>query len=320
MNTYLLLSFLTGSVVGITITWIYIKSKFTSDVAKLQAELMATQSNLSKASSENSQIKYELDNTRSALSLGNEEKAALVRQVELMSSSLVESKQLVLSKEDTLRLLQEELNKAIESKAIAESQTQQYKARIKELDDTTSAHKGEMQRLSSDLSKVKEENSKLTALHDAVTKQVEEQRLFLEKAEKSLKDAFGALSLEALKNNNATFVELAQTKLQEKVTEAKGEFEKKEQAIGELVKPLSASLEKMDTKIQEIEDKRIRAYSDVWNYLDQVKTTTEGLKKETSNLVGALKTSHQRGRYGRSLLKGWWNMQECSSIVISKSK
>ncbi|MEP7317825.1 MAG: DNA recombination protein RmuC, partial [Panacibacter sp.] len=91
--------------------------------------------------------------------------------------------------------------------------------------------------------------------------------------------------------------------IDEKVTEAKGEFEKKEQAIGELVKPLSESLKNMDAKIQDLEGKRIKAYSDIWNSLDQVKLTTEGLKKETTNLVGALKTSHSRGRYGEIALR-----------------
>jgi DNA recombination protein RmuC len=69
------------------------------------------------------------------------------------------------------------------------------------------------------------------------------------------------------------------------------------------VKPLSESLKTMDTKIQHLEEKRIRAYSDIWNYLDQVKTTTDDLRKETGHLVGALKTSHTRGRYGELALR-----------------
>ncbi len=131
----------------------------------------------------------------------------------------------------------------------------------------------------------------------------EAQQKFIEQAQQQLRDAFGNLSAEALKSNNASFVELAKAQLEEKVVEAKGEFEKKEQAIGALVKPLSDSLEKMDSKIHQLENSRVKAYSDIWNYLDQVKSTTEGLKKETTNLVGALKTSHTRGRYGEIALR-----------------
>ena len=125
----------------------------------------------------------------------------------------------------------------------------------------------------------------------------------LKQAQQQLRDTFGNLSAEALRNNNESFVQMARSQLEEKIVEAKGELGKKEQAIGALVKPLSDSLEKMDTRIHQMEASRIKAYSDIWNYLDQVKTTTEGLKKETSSLVGALKTSHTRGRYGELALK-----------------
>jgi DNA recombination protein RmuC len=147
------------------------------------------------------------------------------------------------------------------------------------------------------------EKAALKASLAATRERFEAQQQFVEQAQRHLKDAFGNLSAEALQRNNSSFVELAKAQLQEKVVEAKGEFEKKEQAIGALVKPLSESLEKMDTKIHQLEASRIKAYSDIWNYLDQVRSTTEGLKKETNNLVGALKTSHTRGRYGELALR-----------------
>ena len=152
-------------------------------------------------------------------------------------------------------------------------------------------------------SKIIELQIKLGTTEQLAAIRLEEQQRFIESAQQNLKDAFGSLSADALQNNNTSFIELAKAKLEEKVTEAKGEFEKKEQAIGELVKPLSESLKNMDTKIQDLEGKRIKAYSDIWNSLDQVKLTTEGLKKETTNLVGALKTSHSRGRYGEIALR-----------------
>jgi len=148
-------------------------------------------------------------------------------------------------------------------------------------------------------------NSKaaISAIRESMTVRLEEQQMFLADAQKNLRDAFGALSANALRDNNSSFLELAKAKLDEKVTAAKGELEKKEQAIEALVEPLSKSLETMDSKIQELEKNRIKAYSDIWNYLNQVSTTTEGLKKETSNLVGALKSSHTRGRYGELALR-----------------
>lgn len=148
-----------------------------------------------------------------------------------------------------------------------------------------------------------QENSSLQANYTATAERLKEQERFVAQAQQSLKDAFGALSADALRKNNDSFVELAKAKLEEKVTEAKGALEKKEQAIGELVKPLNESLKNMDSKILALEEKRIRAYSDIANYLDQVKLTTESLKKETTNLVSSLKTSYTRGRYGELALR-----------------
>jgi DNA recombination protein RmuC len=147
------------------------------------------------------------------------------------------------------------------------------------------------------------ENVRLQTVAENTNTRLTEQQKFLEDAQSQMKDAFGALSARALQNNNASFMSLATARLDEKMTEAKGELEKKEQAIGELVKPLGESLKNMDTKIHDLESKRIRAYSDIWNYLDQMKLTAEGLKKETTSLVGALKTSHTRGRYGELALR-----------------
>lgn len=111
---------------------------------------------------------------------------------------------------------------------------------------------------------------------------------FIEDAQRQLKDAFGALSASALRNNNASFVELAGAKFQ---------------AIDAVVKPLSESLGKMDQKINALEAKREGAYHQMHTLLDQIKQSTAALDKETRGLVSALKTSSTRGRYGEIALR-----------------
>ena len=93
------------------------------------------------------------------------------------------------------------------------------------------------------------------------------------------------------------------TALDTHVTEAKGDLEKRQQAIDNLVKPLGESLNKMDEKINTLENKREGAYGNISTMLDQMKLTTSALDKETRNLVTALKTSHTRGRYGEIALR-----------------
>ena len=150
---------------------------------------------------------------------------------------------------------------------------------------------------------LKENLATANANHDAAIKRLNDQKEFIDHSEQVMRDAFGSLAGRALQLNNESFVELAKAKLEEKVTEAKGELDKKEQAINNLVKPLSESLNKMDEKIIALENKREGAYSNINTLLDQMKQTTVALDKETRSLVSALKTSTTRGRYGEIALR-----------------
>src|SRR4051812_39312717 len=62
-------------------------------------------------------------------------------------------------------------------------------------------------------------------------------------AEGKLRDAFAALSTEALKNNNEQFLSLAQTKLQQARTEAASDIDSRKKAIEDLLAPMAKTLE-----------------------------------------------------------------------------
>ena len=70
--------------------------------------------------------------------------------------------------------------------------------------------------------------------------------------------AFKALSADALARNNQAFLELARAALAQTQEAARGDLEKRQQAIGELVAPVRASLEGMAGKIQGLEKARRR--------------------------------------------------------------
>jgi DNA recombination protein RmuC len=141
------------------------------------------------------------------------------------------------------------------------------------------------------------------AKHEEALRAIEDQKKFVTDAQKALKDSFDALSASALDRNNHSFLDLAKTALDTHVAEAKGDLEKRTQAIDNLVKPLGESLSKMDEKINSLESKREGAYSQMSTLLDQMKISTTALDKETRSLVTALKTSHTRGRYGEIALR-----------------
>lgn len=125
----------------------------------------------------------------------------------------------------------------------------------------------------------------------------------LEDAQAKLSDAFKALSSEALQNNNASFLHLAKATLEKFQETAKGDLELRQQAIGDLVKPLRESLQKVDQKIQEIETARAVAYNSLTEHLKGLATSQANLERETVKLVGALRAPAARGRWGEIQLQ-----------------
>jgi DNA recombination protein RmuC len=125
----------------------------------------------------------------------------------------------------------------------------------------------------------------------------------IERARESLTQAFSALSAEALKSNNQAFIDLAQQTLAKHQETAKGELERRQQAIGELVKPMRESLDKFDAKVQEIEKSRIGAYAELSQQVRSLAETQTQLRGETSNLVKALRQPQVRGRWGEMQLR-----------------
>ncbi|SPF43381.1 conserved exported hypothetical protein [Candidatus Sulfopaludibacter sp. SbA4] len=73
--------------------------------------------------------------------------------------------------------------------------------------------------------------------------------------------AFQALSSDALARNNQAFLDLAKSALAETQQAARGDLALRQQAIGEMVAPVRASLDKVDSKIQELENARTGAYA-----------------------------------------------------------
>jgi DNA recombination protein RmuC len=147
------------------------------------------------------------------------------------------------------------------------------------------------------------EVARLRAQLDAERQGAAEKLRLLDQAQSRLSDAFKALSAEALHTNNQSFLHLAKATLATFQEGAKGDLELRQQAIGELVKPLRESLDKVDQKIHEIETARAGAYSSLTEQLKALAGAQSNLERETTRLVGALRNSGTRGRWGEIQLQ-----------------
>lgn len=125
----------------------------------------------------------------------------------------------------------------------------------------------------------------------------------LTKASQELKDAFNALAADALANNNASFLELAKTRLETFQKQAEGDLAARQQALVTLVEPIQESLKAVDTQVRSLEKERAGAYSELRQQITSLTGTQEQLKTETAKLVQALRAPHVRGRWGEMQLR-----------------
>ena len=131
----------------------------------------------------------------------------------------------------------------------------------------------------------------------------EEKLILLKQNQQQLQQAFKALSAEALNANNRSFLDLAQTKLEQFQSEAKGDLSNRQQAIDQLVRPLHEALTKVDLRIGQLEQVRTGAYARLDEQLKTMMESQRSLDRETSNLVKALRTPTVRGRWGEMQLR-----------------
>lgn len=141
-----------------------------------------------------------------------------------------------------------------------------------------------------------------TRLEEAA-KNIEAQRHLLDDAREKLSTTFQALSGEALKSSNSSFLELARENLGIVLGEAKSEINKKEESIKNIVKPLQDALAKYEVQIGELERSRISSYANLENQIRTLASSEAQLQKETGNLVAALRRPEVRGRWGEVTLK-----------------
>ncbi len=132
-------------------------------------------------------------------------------------------------------------------------------------------------------------------------------------AHERLTNSFKALSADALRSNNQSFLELARESFGKLHQQSADELGKRQQAIDSMVKPLKESLEKVDAKIGEIEKARASAYGQLSEQLKSLGTAQTSLQAEAAKLTTALRSTTTAGTWGELQLRRVVEMSGMSS-------
>jgi DNA recombination protein RmuC len=148
-----------------------------------------------------------------------------------------------------------------------------------------------------------QDRARLGAELDAERKAIAGKIAVFEAAEVNLREAFAALSSEALRQNNQSFLDLATTTLAKTQDAATTDLAARQKEIAGLVEPLKESLGRISDHIRQVDRDRAATSEALTTQLRSVGETQERLRRETEGLVRALKSPNQRGRWGEIQLR-----------------
>ncbi len=133
------------------------------------------------------------------------------------------------------------------------------------------------------------------ALHDA--------KLAQEKALADLREAFKALSADALKQSAPEFLRLAEQSFGKFQETAKGDLAQRQEAIKTLVEPLKQQLETYQKNLQSSSAAQSSALGEVKKHLETLAQSNQSLAQETLQFRRVLHSNQARGKWGEETLR-----------------
>jgi DNA recombination protein RmuC len=161
----------------------------------------------------------------------------------------------------------------------------------------------QLEQATSSLAQSEADKARLGAeLEQARRSAAERDRALAEDRER-LVGTFAKLSSEALQANSERFLTLADARLREAQEAAKGELGQRQEAISQLLVPMKDLLARYEAGLRQMELERKGAYSGLSEQVKQLTASQDQLKRETQNLVTALRAPQTRGRWGELQLR-----------------
>jgi DNA recombination protein RmuC len=265
---YFLIAFLLGLAVGVVSAWLIASARRAQAIAEAESQSRATTAGLSER-----------------LSLKQQEAQALQLEKTELESKVEE--------------LSSHLNREVGDRAAALERAN----RVPLLESQLKEKEAEEASLHERISSLRTEKREIEVVLQEERRSAYEKLNLLQEATENLQNAFKALSADALKSNNQSFLELAKTTLERFQSEAKGELEQRQKAVENLVAPIRQTLENYEQQLQSIEKSRTEAYSGLTQQVHSLLLSEQKLQTETGNLVKALRTPQVRGRWGELTLR-----------------
>ncbi len=122
-------------------------------------------------------------------------------------------------------------------------------------------------------------------------------------AEARLREAFAAVSADALRASGEQFLQLARATLGEVQQQSSETLRERERAVDALVAPIRDALAKVDGTLQQVAVARADAEAALRTQLGLMLDGQRELSGRTKALVDALRTPHGRGRWGEIQLR-----------------
>ncbi len=140
----------------------------------------------------------------------------------------------------------------------------------------------------------------LRQIHDQNLREAKQAQ---EKAITDLREAFKALSADALRQNAPEFLRLAEQSFGKFQESAKGDLAQRQESIKVLVEPLKQQLETYQKRLQQSDAAQSSALGEVKKQLETLATQSMSLANETQQFRMVLKSNQARGRWGEETLR-----------------
>jgi DNA recombination protein RmuC len=172
-----------------------------------------------------------------------------------------------------------------------------------ELRQQVAQRETELAQLRSQLTETGNARAAAEASRAAAEKMVVEQRALQDKALTDLREAFKALSAEALKQSAPEFLRLAEQTFGKFQETAKGDLAQRQESIKTLVEPLKQQLETYQKRLQQSETSQADTLGKVKEQLEKLAQSSLSLAAETQQFRMVLKSNQARGRWGEETLR-----------------